>query len=383
MSDIQQQALKTMTNTTFAGNFCSVCGFDLNSGPAHSCGGTPTFCTACGRLTHQGKCDGSYVPSSVTGIHSPGNPVTVSDSGNAHQSFEDRLRASESEKAELRRHAQAFLDKVTEVGKVVDGVIGLQAARGYPYTGPNWGTEHAALTAALAGVPPQPCTACVEKDRVAVEFNILAHQWMHAHDALQAGEKYDFPSPVEVPALMASLESKQGEIDRLREKVDRFRAALYKFWDETGNHLDVLAALSASPAETPKSTIIMCPSGCGGSLDSSDQYCPACRYAVNEQRIQSNPDWCWEWFGAMTHRMKCRRNVGHAGDHHDHEDSDSLFSLDKLSATAVPAQAEPKRDKCIRCGAAYTPWGSCSNSACQGGRGEGFAAPGTAEEEKA
>ncbi len=62
-----------MTNT-FAGNFCSICGFDLNSGLAHSCGGSPSYCPRCGKGAHSGECD--LAPSGRAGI-SPSNSVTV------------------------------------------------------------------------------------------------------------------------------------------------------------------------------------------------------------------------------------------------------------------------------------------------------------------
>ncbi len=45
--------------------------------------------------------------------------------------------------------ARNFLTKVDEVGKHVDAVIGVQAARGYPYNGPNWKEERDALAALL------------------------------------------------------------------------------------------------------------------------------------------------------------------------------------------------------------------------------------------
>lgn len=69
-------------------------------------------------------------------------------------------------------------------------------------------------------------------------------------------------------------------------------------------------------------TGIVCPGGCGGFLNVGDSYCRSCRCGPNEQRIKTDPNWCWEWFGPMIHRMKCRRHNGHEGEHYDHPDSE-------------------------------------------------------------
>lgn len=236
------------------------------------------------------------------------------------------LRDSEAENAALRKHAQAFLDKVTEVGKAVDGVIGIQTARGYPYTGPNWGVEHAALTAALAGTPaqpckvcadlrksiqaaphddecmsfrkdangrfvcdeicdcwksealkispPQPCTACTEKD-TALRQTQLERENYSSQLTLATRWKAD---------AEAALESKQGEIERLREVLkqhhswhleigtvmvstppnpygndDLVELDLTESYSESGLCEETTAALSGSPADPPKKTYTRTP----------------------------------------------------------------------------------------------------------------------------
>ena len=71
-------------------------------------------------------------------------------------------------------------------------------------------------------------------------------------------------------------------------------------------------------------TVVTCPGGCGGTINTSvSSFCGGCRFSLAEQRFKSDPDWCWEWFGPPSHRMKCRRKLGHSNNHHDHEDEDS------------------------------------------------------------
>lgn len=36
-----------------------------------------------------------------------------------------------------------------------------------------------------------------------VELSVLAYKWMEAHDALKSGQPYDYPSPADVPAIIA------------------------------------------------------------------------------------------------------------------------------------------------------------------------------------
>lgn len=88
-------------------------------------------------------------------------------------------------------------------------------------------------------------------------------------------------------------------------------------------------------------TVIACPWGCGGSVDTGKYaYCPACRRPLNasaivipeewpEDRLSDlGPNdcmvsyklsWCWEWWGPPDHRMRCRLPKGHDGEHDTHE----------------------------------------------------------------
>ena len=47
-----------------------------------------------------------------------------------------------------------------------------------------------------------------------VELSVLAYKWMEAHDALKSGQPYDYPSPADVPTLLA-------ENAALRESISR------------------------------------------------------------------------------------------------------------------------------------------------------------------
>lgn len=65
-----------------------------------------------------------------------------------------------------------------------------------------------------------------------------------------------------------------------------------------------------------------CPQGCGGTVDEAVQsWCSSCRRGIHEVRLKP-PNTCWEWFGDLDHRMKCRRTLGHADDHDTHADSE-------------------------------------------------------------
>src|SRR6266853_787661 len=82
-------------------------------------------------------------------------------------------------------------------------------------------------------------------------------------------------------------------------------------------------------------TIIACPHGCGGFVDTAkDDGCPSCRRGLNETEVliderasrddaqptDRKPSWCWQWFGPSHHRMRCRLRAGHEGEHFDHEE---------------------------------------------------------------
>jgi len=53
----------------------------------------------------------------------------------------------------------------------------------------------------------------------AVEASIRAHAWMEAHDKLQAGKPYSFPSPADKPALLESRDQAEAERDAALERV--------------------------------------------------------------------------------------------------------------------------------------------------------------------
>lgn len=56
-------------------DYCMICGASINAGNYHTCGGTPTYCYRCGKITHAGLCVSA--PSAGTAITSSGNPMTV------------------------------------------------------------------------------------------------------------------------------------------------------------------------------------------------------------------------------------------------------------------------------------------------------------------
>lgn len=94
-------------------------------------------------------------------------------------------------------------------------------------------------------------------------------------------------------------------------------------------------------------TVIVCPHGCGGTVDTAIQLsCPSCRRGLNESEtilaedavkidtfwgkeypdvspVQRKLSWCWEWFGPSNHRMRCRLPKGHSKDHFDHEEQEN------------------------------------------------------------
>ena len=55
--------------------------------------------------------------------------------------------------SELRKAAQAFVDKLTLVEPAINGAFAFKAIHGMPYDGPNYGGELAALKSALAPSP--------------------------------------------------------------------------------------------------------------------------------------------------------------------------------------------------------------------------------------
>lgn len=44
-----------------------------------------------------------------------------------------------------------------------------------------------------------------------VELSVHAHKWMVAHDMLKAGKPYDYPTPTDVPDLLAEVEKRLRE----------------------------------------------------------------------------------------------------------------------------------------------------------------------------
>jgi len=67
-------------------------------------------------------------------------------------------------------------------------------------------------------------------------------------------------------------------------------------------------------------TIINCPQGCGGTVDTAmHTRCPSCRRDLNSQQIQPEGS-CWLWWGPPDHRMRCRKPANHKGCHSTHND---------------------------------------------------------------
>ena len=74
-------------------------------------------------------------------------------------------------------------------------------------------------------------------------------------------------------------------------------------------------------------TIMECPHGCGGVVDTGAKSncacmagrCPSCRRELNTVEIQL-PGTCWQWWGDSWHRMRCRKMAGHSGAHSTHND---------------------------------------------------------------
>jgi hypothetical protein len=61
----------------------------------------------------------------------------------------ERLRTPPPALTRLIEAGEAFMEKLLQVEKAVNGLIALQTARGFPYTGPQYGKERDALEAAL------------------------------------------------------------------------------------------------------------------------------------------------------------------------------------------------------------------------------------------
>lgn len=95
-------------------------------------------------------------------------------------------------------------------------------------------------------------------------------------------------------------------------------------------------------------TVVKCPFGCGGTIDTAtSSTCRYCRRPLSEtalvipEEVRNHSQfadrwrgcnypplfrgmetrklsWCWEWFGSVDHRCRCRLPKGHLGDHNDH-----------------------------------------------------------------
>lgn len=64
-------------------------------------------------------------------------------------------------------------------------------------------------------------------------------------------------------------------------------------------------------------TVTPCPYGCGGFFVANEtQYCPSCRRDRFATEMELKPvDACWQWWGPPEHRMRCRKPLGHTGEH--------------------------------------------------------------------
>lgn len=94
-----------------------------------------------------------------------GRPSDRTHTAKAHALEAEREKLkSEEACARLRTALEAFLEKWPSVEQAVNGVLGLQAARGYPYTGPNIGKEIEQMRAALA-LPDDGAESLTHKEK--------------------------------------------------------------------------------------------------------------------------------------------------------------------------------------------------------------------------
>lgn len=102
--------------------------------------------------------------------------------------------------------------------------------------------------------------AAVEKERDSyaqhsVENSMRAFNWMAAHDALKAGVPYEYPTPEDVPNIVARAETAEASLTLAQEENERLRAAVkvgsnyierYHFAAESRNATALVARMRAT-----------------------------------------------------------------------------------------------------------------------------------------
>lgn len=102
-------------------------------------------------------------------------------------------------------------------------------------------------------------------------------------------------------------------------------------------------------------TIAPCPHGCGNYVNYADNlnYCPGCRrdlfvtgVLIPEDCDANDPhnwkaSWCWQWWGPMAHRMRCRLPKGHEGSHDTHEEREDSVIV-STAGELITADTEAK-----------------------------------------
>ena len=69
-----------------------------------------------------------------------------------------------------------------------------------------------------------------------------------------------------------------------------------------------------------------CPNGWGGSVNVDALWCDHCRRPTKPEDIAESPmcikppGACWQWWGSLEHRMRCRKMKDHRGAHSTHND---------------------------------------------------------------
>lgn len=86
------------------------------------------------------------------------------------------------------------------------------------------------------------------------------------------------------------------------------------------------------PLDENLGTLAPCPRGCGGYFWTlRDTACPSCRRPLNGVTIMEYrwPGACFEWFGPLDHRMRCRLPAGHEGEHSTHNDLNGCGAIEQ------------------------------------------------------
>lgn len=118
-----------------------------------------------------------------------------------------------------------------------------------PEPGPNSKVTPLYTAAALAASTAREKAKDAFWNERCADVQMLAHNWMVAHDKLQAGEPYDYPSPADLPE---ALKAKDEEIAGLREALANLDAAVGA--SPTAAWIRARAALSGRKPDTKEGT---------------------------------------------------------------------------------------------------------------------------------